>query len=110
METQLAKLRGEMSQIKDQLNESEWYKEAQDRKLMELLAHHIATISDLRDLAMLASSQINAGEIRSALETFFDSVVIVCDIDEKKQLLQNLYSEHTADIDALLRNQDGTSR
>lgn len=110
METQLAKLRRELTQMKDQHNEAESRRAYQDRRLMELLAHHIATISDLRDLAMLASSQINAGEIRSALETFFDSVVLVCDIDEKKQILQNLYSEYTADIDVLLRNQDGTSR
>ena len=42
------------------------------------------------------------------MQQFFDVINESCDITEKRAILENLFPDHLGDIDALLRNPDGT--
>ena len=78
--------------------------------LMQLLAHMLATISDLRDAAALAQTSIHSGNLRDGLQVFLDVVEATCDIEEKRAILENLFPDDVGEIDTLLRNVDGTRR
>lgn len=79
-------------------------------ELMRLLAHILATISDLRDAAAMAQTSIHSGNLREALQVLMDVVEATCDIEEKRAILENLFPDDVGEIDTLLRNPDGTRR
>lgn len=109
VEVKLARISAELETldryVKDQLGENG----EMETGLVGLFCLLVATISDIRDAAILGSALAHSSEnSKAAIESFFDVVIECCDITEKRQLLTQAFPNSLGEIDTYLRRQDGT--
>jgi hypothetical protein len=105
-----AKLASEVAQLRTYVYQELGEEGEFQSELVGMFSHLLATVSDLRDAAVIAQSELQSGNIRDALTAFFDVVEATCDISDKRVQLEQAFPDYIEDIDALLRNPDGTSR
>lgn len=105
-----ARLASEVAQLRTYVHQELGEEGELQAELAAMFSHMLATISDLRDAAVIAQAELQSGNIRDALTAFFDVVTATCDITDKRLQLEQTFPDYIEEIDALLRNPDGTSR